>query len=66
MVESRETSSASKIEILDDEILDEEFKKSVVVPYFRDIYKDLVVQSDDKKKGISKYTLLNVSNQLPN
>ena len=42
MVESRETSSTSKIEILDDEILDEEFKKSVVVPYFRDIYKDLV------------------------
>ena len=31
------------IEMVDDKILNnEEFKKSVAIPYFKDIYKDLV------------------------
>jgi hypothetical protein len=47
-------------------ILNEEFKKNVAIPYFRDIYKDLVSQSDQKSKGINKITLLNVSARLSN
>ncbi len=32
-----------KIELIDDNIiLNEEFKKNVAIPYFKDIYKDLV------------------------
>lgn len=32
-----------KIELVDDAILkNEEFKKNVAIPYFKDIYKDLV------------------------
>lgn len=42
-------------------ILNEEFKKNVAIPYFKDIYKDLVSQSDAKSKGFNKITLLNVS-----
>ena len=42
-------------------ILNEEFKKNVAIPYFKDIYKDLVSQSDSKSKGFNKITLLNVS-----
>jgi hypothetical protein len=52
-----------KIELAEDStVLNEEFKKNVAIPYFKDIYKDLSSQSDDKSKGISKVTLLNVSN----
>jgi len=52
-----------KIEMLDDAILtNEEFKKNVAIPYFKDIYKDLVGQSDDKNKGINKITMLTYSN----
>ena len=32
-----------KIELVDDtQVLNEEFKKNVAIPYFKDIYKDLV------------------------
>jgi len=40
----------------------EEFKKNVAIPYFKDIFKDLVAQSDDKSKGINKVTLLTYTN----
>ena len=51
-----------KIELIDDSIiLNEEFKKSVAIPYFKDIYKDLAAQSDAKSKGINKVSVLNVS-----
>ena len=53
---------ADKLEFAEDNmILNEEFKKNVAIPYFKDIYKDLVSQSDSKSKGINKITLLNVS-----
>ena len=52
-----------KIEMVDEKILsNEEFKKNVAIPYFKDIYKDLVAQSDDKTKGINKVTLLTYCN----
>ena len=51
------------IELVDDAILNnEEFKKNVAIPYFKDIYKDLVAQSDDKSKGINKITMLSYTN----
>lgn len=51
-----------KIELIDDSIiLNEEFKKNVAIPYFKDIYKDLAAQSDAKSKGINKVSILNVS-----
>lgn len=50
---------AGKIELADDTItLNEEFKKNVAIPYFKDIYRDLVAQSDSKSKGINKNTFL--------
>jgi len=52
-----------RIEMVDDAILkNEEFKKNVAIPYFKDIYKDLVSQSDEKSKGINKITMLTYSN----
>lgn len=52
-----------KIELVDDKILsNEEFKKNVAIPYFRDIFKDLVAHSDNKQKGINKVTLLTYTN----
>jgi hypothetical protein len=54
-----------KIELAEDAIvLNEEFKKNVAIPYFKDIYKDLQSQSDDKTKGINKVSLLNVIHSL--
>jgi hypothetical protein len=54
---------ADRLELVDDAILkNEEFKKNVAIPYFKDIYKDLVAQSDDKSKGINKITMLNYCN----
>ena len=54
--------AVSKLEFAEDNmILNEEFKKNVAIPYFKDIYKDLVSQSDAKSKGFNKITLLNVS-----
>ena len=51
------------IELVDDAILNnEEFKKNVAIPYFKDIYKDLVAQSDSKDKGINKITILTYTN----
>ena len=51
-----------KIELIDDNIIfNEEFKKNVAIPYFKDIYKDLAAQSDAKSKGINKVSILNVS-----
>jgi hypothetical protein len=36
-----------QIELVEDTItLNEEFKKNVAIPYFKDIYRDLVSQSD--------------------
>jgi hypothetical protein len=47
---------------VDDSItLNEEFKKNVAIPYFKDIFKDLVQQSDQKSKGINKVSILTVS-----
>ena len=45
----------------DTQILNEDFKKNVAIPYFKDIYKDLVQQSDNKQKGINKLSTLTVS-----
>jgi len=51
-----------KIELAEDSIvLNEEFKKNVAIPYFKDIYRDLVTQSDNKNKGINKITILQYS-----
>lgn len=51
-----------KIELIDDNIiLNEDFKKNVAIPYFKDIYKDLSAQSDAKAKGINKVSILTVS-----
>ena len=37
------TQSGDRIELVDDKILqNEEFKKNVAIPYFKDIFKDLV------------------------
>lgn len=50
-----------KIEFVDDTAqLSEEFKKNVAIPYFKDIYKDLVQQSDKKEKGVNRVSLLTV------
>ena len=49
-----EPAEIDHIELVDEKILeDTEFKKNVAVPYFKDIYKDLVGQSGDKSKGIN-------------
>jgi len=72
MVESGENATnaglaqdTGKIELIDDNIiLNEEFKKNVAIPYFKDIYKDLAAQSDAKSKGINKVSVLNVSFEL--
>jgi hypothetical protein len=51
-----------RIELIDDNIiLNEDFKKNVAIPYFKDIYKDLAAQSDAKSKGINKVSMMNVS-----
>ncbi len=51
----------TKIELVDDtQVLNEDFKKNVAIPYFKDIYKDLVQQSDQKSKGINKLSILTV------
>lgn len=50
-----------RIELVDDSLtLNEEFKKNVAIPYFKDIYKDLVQWSDNKSKGINKVSILTV------
>ena len=42
----------------DDLVEDENYKKNVAIPYFKDIYKDLVSQSKDKVKGVDLNTML--------
>jgi hypothetical protein len=55
--------NGDRIELVDDKILNnEEFKKNVAIPYFKDIFKDLVAQSDDKNKGVNKVTFLTYTN----
>lgn len=64
MVDAKVTET--KIELVDDtQILNEDFKKNVAIPYFKDIYKDLVQQSDNKSKGINKLSILTVSRRPP-
>ena len=59
------TNMTGKLEFAEDNmVLNEEFKKNVAIPYFKDIYKDLVSQSDSKSKGLNNITLLNVSHCL--
>jgi len=54
----------TRIELVDDtQVLNEDFKKNVAIPYFKDIYKDLVQQSDNKSKGVNKLSILTVSTQ---
>ena len=56
--------ATGKIELVEDTlILNEEFKKNVAIPYFKDIFRDLVTQSDNKHK-INKITILSVSKKL--
>jgi Ca2+-binding EF-hand superfamily protein/RIO-like serine/threonine protein kinase len=40
------------------EIESEQFKKEVVIPYFKDIYRDLASRSDKKSSGINKVTII--------
>jgi hypothetical protein len=55
----------AQIDLIDSNIIiNDDFKKNVAIPYFKDIYKDLVAQSDNKSKGINKITVLNYS-RLP-
>ena len=62
MVETNSNTQVAQIELVEDSIiLNEEFKKNVAIPYFKDIYRDLVSQSDQKTKGINKITMLTVS-----
>jgi len=49
----------------DTQVLNEDFKKNVAIPYFKDIYKDLVQQSDNKNKGINKLSILTVRQNIP-
>jgi len=46
------------------EIESDTFKKEVVIPYFKDIYKDLASRSDKKTSGINKITIIDYC-QLP-
>ena len=53
------------VELIEEKlVLNEDFKKNVAIPYFKDIYKDLAAQSDSKSKGINKVSILNVSSTL--
>ena len=44
--------------------MNEQFKELVAIPYFKDIYKDLALQSDNRSKGVNKFSILNVSSHL--
>ena len=57
----------NKIELADDLLLQsEDFKKTVAIPYFKDIFKDLLSQQDAKeqKKGLSQISCQLVSSYL--
>lgn len=44
--------------LVDSLVETEQFQKSVVLPYFKDIYKDLANRSENPDKGIEKFTIL--------
>jgi Ca2+-binding EF-hand superfamily protein len=49
----------SRLEMLTDSLVEtEHFQKNVVLPYFKDIYKDLASRSENPDKGIEKFTIL--------
>ena len=55
--------NCDRLELVDESILNnEDFKKNVVIAYFKDIFKDLVAQSDNKAKGVHKNTFLTYTN----
>ena len=42
-MEAKQGADADRIELVDEKILkNEDFKKNVAIPYFKDLYKDLV------------------------
>jgi len=50
---------SSKLEMLTDSLVESEhFQKNIVLPYFKDIYKDLASRSENPNKGIEKFTIL--------
>jgi len=52
-------SENNKIEFID--VLDiEESKEDVVIPYFTNLYKNLILRSDDPIKGIPRVILCDV------
>jgi len=44
------------------EIECENFKKKMIIPYFKDIYRDLASRSDNKSAGINKVTIIDYCN----
>ena len=49
----------NKIELID--TLDtEESKEEIIIPYLTALYNDLLLRSDDSKKGIPRVTLIDV------
>ena len=49
----------TRLEILTDSLVENEhFQKNIVLPYFKDIYKDLASRSENPEKGIEKITIL--------
>ena len=52
--------NADTIEVLDDIELTDHFKKSILSPYLRNLYDDLVGRTENPQMGISKTTFLEV------
>jgi len=53
----------TRLEMLSDSLVEtEHFQKNIVLPYFKDIYKDLANRSENPTKGIEKFTLLQYIN----
>ena len=56
-------SPTSQIEVPEfSSVESETFKKEIVIPYFKDIFKDLAQWSDKKDKGINKVTIIEYAN----
>ena len=54
---------SSRLEMLTDSLVEtEHFQKNIVLPYFKDIYKDLANRSENPTKGIEKFTILQYCN----
>jgi Ca2+-binding EF-hand superfamily protein len=52
-----------RLEMLTDSLVEtEHFQKNIVLPYFKDIYKDLANRSENPTKGIEKFTILQYCN----